>query len=136
MVLLCAYAINNVHLMLLSGLGAALRSGRADRRDRQELLLPERRRARRCSSRANISTPFISAGGSNWTIDDFNINWNFDRGPHGFVGGYNVAGGFNSALPIGYRPVPRGTPQWGKAWKAATAKWYQTAMNIGASAAA
>jgi gluconate 2-dehydrogenase alpha chain len=29
--------------------------------------------------------------------------------------------------------VPRGTPQWGKAWKAATAKWYQTAMNIGAS---
>ncbi len=62
--------------------------------------------------------PFISAGGSNVTIDDFNINWSFDRGPHGFIGGYNVAGGFNSALPIGYRPVPRGTPQWGKAWKA------------------
>jgi len=77
--------------------------------------------------------PFISAGGSNVTIDDFNINWAFDRGPHGFVGGYNVAGGFNSALPIGYRPVPRGTPQWGKAWKAATAKWSQTAMTINAS---
>ena len=46
---------------------------------------------------------------------------NFDRGPHGFVGGYNVGGGFNSALPIGYRPVPRGTPQWGKEWR------YQTA---------
>ena len=29
--------------------------------------------------------------------------------------------------------MPRGTPQWGTAWKAATAKWYQTAMNIGAS---
>ena len=29
--------------------------------------------------------------------------------------------------------MPRGTPQWGKAWKAATAKWYQTAMNINAS---
>ena len=43
-VLLCAYAINNVHLMLLSGIGAALRSGGADRRDRQELLLPDRRR--------------------------------------------------------------------------------------------
>jgi gluconate 2-dehydrogenase alpha chain len=77
--------------------------------------------------------PFMSAGGSNATIDDFNISWDFDRGKHGFVGGYNVAGGFNTALPIGYRPVPRGTPQWGKAWKAATAKWYQTAMNIGAS---
>ena len=75
----------------------------------------------------------MSAGGSNATIDDFNINWDFDRGKHGFVGGYNVAGGFNTALPIGYRPVPRGTPQWGKGWKAATAKWYQTAMNIAAS---
>jgi gluconate 2-dehydrogenase alpha chain len=29
--------------------------------------------------------------------------------------------------------VPSGTPQWGKAWKAATAKWYQTAMTIAAS---
>ena len=34
-----------------------------------------------------------------------------------------------------YRPVPRGTPSWGKAWKAATAKWYQTAMNVGGSGA-
>src|SRR2546430_12167368 len=44
--------------------------------------------------------PFMSAGGSNTTIDDFNINWDFDRGPHGFVGGYNIGAGFNTALPI------------------------------------
>src|SRR5262249_4147004 len=75
----------------------------------------------------------MSAGGSNATIDDFNINWDFDRGKDGFVGGYNVAGGFNTALPIGYPPGARGPPPWGKAWKAATAKWYQTAMNISAS---
>jgi gluconate 2-dehydrogenase alpha chain len=61
------------------------------------------------------------------------LNWDFDRGPHGFVGGYTISSGFNSALPIGYRPVPSGTPSWGKTWKAATAKWYQTAMNIGSS---
>jgi gluconate 2-dehydrogenase alpha chain len=77
--------------------------------------------------------PFISAGGTNVSIDDFNLNWDFDRGNHGFVGGYTIGSGFNSALPIGYRPVPRGTPSWGKEWKAATAKWYQTAMNIGSS---
>ena len=29
--------------------------------------------------------------------------------------------------------MPCGTPSWGKEWKAATAKWYQTAMNIGSS---
>jgi gluconate 2-dehydrogenase alpha chain len=131
-VLLCAYALNNVHLMLLSGIGqpydAAAQTGVVGRNY--------------CYQTGTGATlffegrhfnPFMSAGGSNHTMDDFNINWDFDRGPLGFLGGYNVAGGFNTALPIGYRPVPRGTPQWGKAWKAATAKWYQTAMNIGAS---
>ena len=77
--------------------------------------------------------PFMNAGGSNATMDDFNLNDAFDRGPFGFVGGYSIGAGFNTALPIDHRPVPRGTPQWGTAWKAATAKWYQTAMNIGAS---
>src|SRR5882724_1700893 len=132
MVLLCAYAINNVHLMLLSGIGAPYdpvgQTGVVGKNY--------------CYQNGVGATlffedksfnPFISAGGSNVTIDDFNVNWAFDRGPHGFVGGYNVAGGFSSALPIGYRPVPRGTPQWGKSWKAATAKWYQTAMTINAS---
>ena len=132
MVLLTAYAINNVHLMLLSGIGAALRSGLADRRDRQELLLPERRQ-RDAVLRGQVLQPVHQRRRLEPTIDDFNINWAFDRGPHGFLGGYNVAGGFNSALPIGYRPVPRGTPQWGTAWKKATAQWYQTAMNINAS---
>jgi gluconate 2-dehydrogenase alpha chain len=132
LVLLCAYAINNVHLMLLSGIGepydpvaqkGVIGKNYCYQTGAGATLFFEGRHF----------NPFMSAGGSNATIDDFNINWDFDRGKHGFVGGYNVAGGFNTALPIGYRPVPRGTPQWGKAWKAATAKWYQTAMNIGAS---
>jgi len=132
LVLLCAYAINNVHLMLLSGIGepydpvgqkGVVGKNYCYQTGVGATLFFEGRHF----------NPFMSAGGSNTTIDDFNINWAFDRGPHGFVGAYNVAAGFNTALPIGYRPVPRGTPQWGEAWKAATAKWYQTAMNIGAS---
>ena len=131
-VLLCAYAINNVHLMLLSGIGEpydpAAQTGVIGKNYCYQtgvgatLFFEDRH-----------FNPFMNAGGTNSTIDDFNINWGFDRGPHGFVGGYTVGSGFNTALPIGYRPVPRGTPQWGKAWKAATAKWYQTAMNVGAS---
>jgi gluconate 2-dehydrogenase alpha chain len=132
LVLLCAYAINNVHLMLLSGIGEPY-----DPVAQKGVI--GKNYCYQTGVGANLFfegrhfNPFMSAGGSNTTIDDFNINWAFDRGPHGFVGAYNVAAGFNTALPIGYRPVPRGTPQWGKAWKAATAKWYQTAMNIGAS---
>ena len=77
--------------------------------------------------------PSLCAGGTNYTIDDFNSNWDFDRGPHGFVGGYITASGFGTSLPIGYRPVPRGTPEWGTVWKRETVKWYQTAMRISAA---
>jgi len=66
-------------------------------------------------------------------IDDFHANWGLDRGPLGYVGGFTVGAGHFSGHPIVYRPVPAGTPRWGKAWKAATAKWYGRAMSIGAS---
>jgi gluconate 2-dehydrogenase alpha chain len=129
MVLLTAYAINNVHLMLLSGIGQpydpATQKGVIGKNycyqtGASATLFFEGRHF----------NPFMNAGGSNHTIDDFNTNWDFDRSKFGYVGGFNIAGGFNTPLPIGYRPVPRGTPQWGREWKAATAKWYQTAMNI------
>src|SRR3979490_1075644 len=113
MVLLCAYAINNVHLMLLSGIGApydpVAQSGVVGKNY--------------CYQTGAGSTlffegiyfnPFMNAGGSNATIDDFNTNWSFDRTPHNFVGGYNVSGGLNTVPPIGYRPVPAGTPHLGK----------------------
>ena len=115
LVLLCAYALNNVHLMLLSGIGQpydpAAQTGVIGRNYCYQtgtgatLFFDNRR-----------FNPFMAGGGTNVTFDDYNVNWAFDRGPHGFVGAYNVAAGFNTALPIGYRPVPRGTPQWGKAW--------------------
>ena len=79
MVLLCAYAINNVHLMLLSGIGEpydpVAQTGVIGKNY--------------CYQTGATATlffegkhfnPFINAGGSNATIDDFNINWDFDRG--------------------------------------------------------
>jgi gluconate 2-dehydrogenase alpha chain len=132
LVLLCAYAINNVHLMLLSGIGQpydpASQKGVVGKN-----YCYQTGASATLFFEGKYFNPFINAGGSNATIDDFNITWDFDRGPLGFVGAYNVAGGFNTPLPIGYRPVPSGTPRWGKAWKAATAKWYQAAMLINAS---
>ena len=128
-VLLCAFAFNNVHLMLLSGIGKPYDpvSGKGiigknyayDTGVGSTLFFEGK----------NFN-PFISAGGTNSVIDDFYGNWNFDRSGPGFVGGYIVSAGHNTALPIGYRPTPSGTPRWGSEWKAATAKWYQTAMAI------
>ncbi len=132
MVLLCAYAINNVHLMLLSGLDEPY-DPVAQKGVVGKNYCYQTGAAANLFFEGRRFNPFINAGGSNTTADDFNINLAFDRGPHGFVGGYNFGAGFNTNLPIGYRPVPGGTPQWGTAWKAATKKWYQTAMSISAS---
>jgi gluconate 2-dehydrogenase alpha chain len=131
-VILAAYAINNVHLLLLSEIGEpydpVTQTGTVGKNysyqaNRATVLFLEGRRF----------NPFINAGGSFATIDDFNTNWDFDREPHGFVGGYTVAGGFNTYLPIGWRPVPNGTPRWGTAWKQATANGFQSAMRINAT---
>ena len=51
----------------------------------------------------------------------------------GFLGGSRFACGHADGRPIGYRPVPPGTPRWGAAWKKATAKWYHHAANIAVS---
>ena len=131
-VLLCAFAFNNVHLMLLSGIGKPYDPVSQTGVIGKNYCYQTGAGATLFFEGRNFN-PFINAGGSNATIDDFNINAEFDRSPFGFVGGYSIGAGFNTALPIGYRPVPRGTAQWGTEWKAATSKWYQTAMNIGAS---
>src|SRR5262249_60374794 len=58
--------------------------------------------------------PFISAGGTNATIDDFNLNWDFDRSKHGFVGGATIGFRSNTPLPTGCPPVPPGPPPPGR----------------------
>src|SRR5258707_10729177 len=132
MVLLTAYAINNVHLMLLSGIGEpydpVAQTGVVGKN-----YCYQTGAAARLFFNGRHFNPFMNAGGSNISIDEFNTNWAFDRGPHDFVGGITIGAGFNTDLPIGYRPVPAGTPQWGKAWKAATKKYYQAPMNVGSS---
>jgi gluconate 2-dehydrogenase alpha chain len=74
--------------------------------------------------------PFIGAGALASRIDDFHANEAFDNGKAGFIGGSTIGVGSSGGRPIGYRPVPPGTPRWGSAWKRATAKWYQHAVNI------
>src|ERR1700712_3464600 len=132
MVFLCSFTLNNTHLMLLSGIGKpydpATQTGVIGRN-----YCYETRTAANLFFEGKEFNPFISAGGTNVVIDDFNANWKFDRAPLNVVGGYIVSAGHNTNLPIGNRPVPRGTPAWGTKWKEATAKWYGSAQGIRAS---
>jgi gluconate 2-dehydrogenase alpha chain len=79
-----------------------------------------------------IINPFMATGTYGMNIDDFNGD-NFDHGGLGFFGGAWINAGMTNGRPIGFRPVPPGTPRWGREWKKATAKWYNHAFNIGAS---
>ena len=81
-----------------------------------------------------IINPFMAAGACHgMNIDDFNGD-NFDHGGLGFFGGAWIWAGTSNGRPIATRPVPPGTPRWGREWKKATAKWYNHAFVIVASA--
>ena len=78
-VLLCAYAINNVHLMLLSGIGEPYDpvSGKGVV---GKNYCYQTGAGGHAVLRGQTFQPVHGAGGSNATIDDFNGNWGFDRG--------------------------------------------------------
>ena len=132
LVVLSAYAINNVHLLLLSRIGQpydpASGQGQIGRNYAYQggvgaqLFFEDRQ-----------FNPFMGTGGNGIASDDFNANQGFDRGPVGAIGGVLLGAGHSNGRPIAYRPLPAGTPRWGSAWKAATAHWYGRAMGVGAS---
>jgi gluconate 2-dehydrogenase alpha chain len=76
--------------------------------------------------------PFMASGAHGIMIDDFNGD-NFDHAGLGFFGGAWIQAGPTNGRPILTRPVPAGTPRWGRDWKRATAKWYNHVFNIGGS---
>jgi gluconate 2-dehydrogenase alpha chain len=127
LVFLTAFALNNVHLLLLSGIGApydpATGAG-----------LIGKHYSYQSSTFASVFfegkhfNPFMGAGGLNMSFDDYNGD-NFDHSGLGFIGGGVVGQGSGAGRPIGYHPTPRGTPRWGSTWKAAAQKYYQNAFS-------
>lgn len=132
MVMLCAYGLNNVHLMLMSGIGEAYDpvSGKGlvgknycYQTGASALLFFEDRHFH----------PYMAAGGMGMLIDDFHANWDFDRSAHDYIGGSIIGTAMYGGRPIQWHPAPAGTPSWGAKWKEETAKWYDRTMNISAS---
>lgn len=78
--------------------------------------------------------PWRGTGNNGIAIDDINSD-NFDHSGLGFFGGSYIFASTPHGRPIAMRPVPPGTPRWGPQWKRATAKWYNRAFSIVASAA-
>jgi gluconate 2-dehydrogenase alpha chain len=121
-VLICAFAFNNVHMMLVSGIGRPYdpntREGTVGRNYAYQtwsgiqLFFDDK-----------IFNPFIASGACGQTVDDFNGD-NFDHGSLNFVGGASISCQPTNGRPLAYLPVPPGTPRWGARWKQEAKKNY------------
>ena len=128
LVLLTSYVLNNVRLMLMSGIGQpydpVANTGVVGRNYAYQtpssvtLFFEDK-----------VFNQFMAAGGLGMTIDEFNGD-NFDHSGLGFIGGGGMSAATTGSRPIEVRPVPRGTPRWGAEWKAAVAKYFNRSFGI------
>lgn len=127
-VVVTAFALENVRLMLLSQIGAPYdpRTGAGVTGRNYSYQTPSRVALFFANERFN---PFIAAGAGGMAIEELN-NDNFDHGGLGFFGGASVFLAPPGAAPIGARPTPAGTPRWGAEWKEATAAHYLSSVAI------
>lgn len=128
-VILTAFALNNVRLMLLSGIGTpydpASGKGTIGRNYAYQAMTNGT-----LFFDDKIFNTFMGSGALGTNIDDFNGD-NFDHSGLDFIAGGNVSVGTYGARPIQYHPTPKGTPRWGSKWKAAVAKYYNRSFSIG-----
>ena len=128
LVILCAYALHNVRLMLLSGIGQPY-----DPRTGQGVV--GKNYAYQIVSGVDVFfddkvvNPFVGAGALGMGIDEYNGD-NFDHSGLGFIGGGYLACWNTNGRPIEHHPTPKGTPNWGTKWKQAVAKNYLTTVSI------
>jgi gluconate 2-dehydrogenase alpha chain len=123
LVITSSFALNNVRMLLLSGIGKpydpASGKGVVGRNYAYQTM----------SSVAAffdadvIINPFMASGASGTLINDF-AGDNFDHSGLGFIGGAFIGAVNTNGRPIQYHPVPPGTPSWGKDWKKAVIKHY------------
>jgi gluconate 2-dehydrogenase alpha chain len=127
-VVLSAYVLQNVRLLLLSGIGQPY-----DPQTGQGLV--GKNYAYQCTGSVNvffddkILNPFIGAGALAATVDQFNGD-NFDHSGLGFIGGAYIAHSNTGGRPIEMIYTKTGTPKWGLKWKQEAAKNYLRSLSI------
>ncbi|MFT3690361.1 GMC family oxidoreductase [Paenirhodobacter sp.] len=129
LVIMSSYSLNNVHLMLVSGIGEVYDPTTGQGVTGKNYAYQMNGGVTLFFREANFN-PFVGHGANGICIDDFSVNQN-DYGALGFIGGaYWRAGTFNGQ-PIRSMALPKGTPGWGAGWKQGIGEWYGHSMSIG-----
>ena len=129
LVLITAFPLNNVRLLLLSGIGKPYDPGTG------QGVVGRNYSYQTVGGPTVFMDPgirvnaFMSSGAPGTMIDDFGGD-NFDHSKLGFIGGQYVGSIMTGARPIEFHPTPPGTPSWGLEWKRAVARHYNHTILI------
>jgi gluconate 2-dehydrogenase alpha chain len=138
MVFLCAWAFNNVRLLLVSGIGKPYDPKTGEGVVGRNYAYQTMGAVGLFYDENTNINPFMGAGALGTVIDDYNGD-NFDHSRLGFIGGSYICAYMTGARPIQYHPVPPGTPRWGAGWKQGVKRYYNHSVSLqchGASMAA
>jgi gluconate 2-dehydrogenase alpha chain len=117
------FALNNVRMLLLSGIGEPYDPASGKGTVGRHYAYQTTSAVQVFFDRDVHVNPFMRSGASGTVIADY-VSDNFDHGPHGFVGGAFIGEVMSHGRPIEHHPTPPGTPAWGSAWKRAVAEHY------------
>lgn len=130
MVVLASFQMNNVRMLLLSGIGEpydpASGKGTVGKNYAYQMV---------STTTAYFDedvhmNPFIGAGAAGQqAIDDYNAD-HFDHAGHGFVGGAMIFAGATGGRPIAQMPLPPDAPRWGSGWKQAVRRHYAHTSSV------
>jgi len=137
LVVLGMFSLNNVRMMLLSGIGQPYDPSTGKGTVGRNYTYQTTSAVQVFYDQSVNINPFMRSGASGTLIADF-VSDNFDHGPLGFVGGAYVGEVMSHGRPIEFHPTPPGTPAWGSAWKKAVVRHYNhtAALNIHGSSVA
>ena len=123
LVIMAGFALNNVRMFLLSGIGTPYDPTTGKGTVGRNYAYQTMSTVGSFFDEDVIINPFMASGASGNLINDF-AGENFDHSTLGFIGGAFIGAVNTNGRPIQYHPVPPGTPAWGKGWKQAVAKHY------------
>jgi gluconate 2-dehydrogenase alpha chain len=131
MIFVSAFALNNVHMLLVSGIGKPYDPATGKGVIGRNYAYQANTGATYFFEHGKVFNSFMGSGSMGVTFDYFNGD-NFDHGPYGFIGGAGLQQNTTGARPIQFHPVPKGTPRWGSAWKEKVSHYYNRAFSAGA----
>jgi gluconate 2-dehydrogenase alpha chain len=123
LVLVGMFALNNVRMLLLSGIGTPYDASTGKGTVGRNYAYQTMGSVQVFFDKSVNINPFMRSGACGTVIADF-VSDNFDHAPHGFVGGAYVGEIMSHGRPIEFHPTPPGTPSWGAKWKQAVVDHY------------